>query len=360
MADNSSKSSPFKVLLIKPSSLGDILHALPSVEIIKEKHPDAVIDWMVAPQFAPLLDLHPGIRRKIIFRRKELGRFFSFFPSFLKLVSELRSEKYDLIIDMQGLLRSSFFARLAKAKEYWGFSAPREKTAAFLYSRKVKNPEDKRHAAEKNLSLVCEAMQIPFKIPSWIPPVNASAAASLGKILEKEAVHEGKTFVGVVPGARWKSKEWPPEFFASVISRIASEMPAVEFILIGSRDDSKAASEIRRLAASSAVIHDMTGKTSMSELVELVRKCRTVLTNDSGPMHIAAILNIFVFALFGPTDPEKTGPFGKLNEVFIADKGCIKCMKRYCVDGSYGCHSSIDPGMTAEHILQFLKKNGEK
>ena len=359
MPENS-KSPPFKVLLIKPSSLGDILHALPTVEIIKEKYPDAVIDWMVAPQFAPLLGLHPGIRGKIIFRRKELGRLFSFFPSFLKLVRELRAEKYDMVIDMQGLLRSSFFARLARAKEYWGFADTREKTASFLYNRKVKVPENKVHAAEKNLSLVCEAMRLPFRIPSWMPPLNESAAASLEKILAAEGIQKGKTFVGIVPGARWKSKEWPQEFFANVISRISSEMPSVEFILIGSVDDSETASGIRRLSASNAVVHDMTGKTNMSELVELVRKCRAVLSNDSGPMHIAAILNVFVFALFGSTDPEKTGPFGKLNEVFIADKGCIKCMKRYCLDGSYGCHSSIDPGMAAKRILQFLKNNGEK
>jgi len=359
MAENNGKNH-FKVLIIKPSSLGDILHALPAVEIIKGKYPDAVIDWMVAPQFAPLLDLHPGIRKKILFRRKELGRITSFLPAFLKLVSQIRSEKYDLVIDMQGLLRSSFFARIARAKEYWGFADTREKSAAFLYGRKFRIPKDKNHAAEKNLALVCEAMGLPFRIPLWVPPVNETASVKLKEILQKEGLQDGKTFLGIVPGARWKSKQWPPEFFASVISGISAEMPSVEFVLIGSSDDWEAAASILKLAAPDARIHDMTGKTSMAGLVELIRKCTAVLSNDSGPMHIAAILNVFVFALFGPTDPEKTGPFGKRNEVFIADKGCIKCMKRYCLDDSYACHASIKPEMAALHILQFLKKSGEK
>ncbi|OGV36104.1 MAG: lipopolysaccharide heptosyltransferase II [Lentisphaerae bacterium GWF2_45_14] len=360
MADNCCKSSVFKVLIIKPSSLGDILHALPVVEIIKEKYPDAVIDWMVAPQFSPLLELHPGIRRKILFRRKQLGKFFSFFPAFLELVRELRSEKYDMVIDMQGLLRSSFFARLARTKVIWGFSDTREKMASFFYNRKVKTPEDKHHAVEKNLYLVCEAMGVPFKMPAWVPPRNEAACMRLKDTFSKEGIQQGKTFVGIVPGARWKTKEWPPDFFASVVSLIAGELPYVEFIMIGSSDDSTAASEISRLAAPGAVIHDLTGKTGISELVELVRTCLVVLANDSGPMHIAAILKVFVFALFGPTDPEKTGPFGDSNEVFAADKGCIKCMRRYCVDGSYGCHSAIDPGMAAARISQILKKSGAK
>lgn len=358
--ENSGKSPSFKVLVIKPSSLGDILHALPAVEIIKEKHPDAVIDWMVAPQFATLLDLHPSIRRKILFQRKKLGKAASFLPAFLKLVRELRAERYDLVIDMQGLMRSAFFARIAKSKQYWGFAGTREKSAALSYSRKVKVPEDKMHAAEKNIFLACEAMDTAFRIPDWIPPLNEKAAGSLKALFQKEGIEEGKTFVGIVPGARWKSKQWPPEFFASVISRISAEMPSVEFILIGAPDESEAAAAIMKLADRNAVLHDLTGKTSMTELVELIRKCSAVLSNDSGPMHIAAILNVFVFALFGPTDPDKTGPFSKRSEVFLADKSCIKCMKRYCLDGTYGCHSSIDPAMAAEHIIKRLKENGEK
>ncbi len=359
MPDNSSKKI-FKVLIIKPSSLGDILHALPVVEIIKEKHPDAIIDWMVAPQFAPLLDLHPAIRKKIIFHRKEMGRARSFFPEFLKLARELRAEKYDTVIDMQGLIRSSFFARIAKAKEYWGFAKTREKTASFLYGKKFKTPPDKKHAAEKNIALACEAMGLPFKIPDWVPPVNEAAAREVRELLAKAGIQNGATILGIVPGARWKSKQWPPEFFASVISGIAKEMPQIEFVLIGSPDESPTAAAICDQAAPGSKLHDMTGKTSMAGLVELIRKCNAVLSNDSGPMHIAAILNVFVFALFGPTDPVKTGPFGKQNKVFIADKGCIKCMKRYCLDNSYACHASIKPEPLIRHIVQFLKEGGEK
>jgi len=356
----SNNQSVFRVLIIKPSSLGDVLHALPAAAVIKNKYPDAVVDWLVSPQFLPVLEFQPVIRKKILFRRKELGRFFSFLPSFIRLAREIRSEKYDVVIDMQGLHRSAFLAWLARAKVRAGFAKTREKTASLFYNRKIEIPADKVHAAEKNICLVCGALGIPFEMPSWIPPGNEAARVRLEKILKENGIQNGKRFIGVVPGARWKSKQWPPEFFASVIRGLASDCSQSEFVLLGAGDDSFAASAIMKTVGKEAVIHDLTGKTDIAELVELIRKCAAVFCNDSGPMHIAAALGVPVFALFGPTDPDKTGPYGKFNEIFIANKGCIKCMRRYCLDGSYDCHSGIDVQTVVARMVQFLKKCGEK
>lgn len=330
-----------KILIIKPSSLGDVLHAFPAVTILKNHFPNATIDWLVNPEFSKLIEFHKDVDATIEFPRKQLGNLLKFPSALMKLTKELRGKRYDMVIDMQGLLRSALVARLAKSKATYGFNKPKETIARTLYDNKIAIDDKACHAIEKNVSLVNKILSTNYAIPTDSVQQIESYSSSLAKKLAEENIAPEDYCIGIVAGARWESKKWPPEFFAEAINKASSRNSKVKFIIIGAPSDKGAAEEIIKLVPNTNTI-SFAGKTSIGELVELIRRCNVVLTNDSGPMHISAALNVKTVALFGPTDPDKTGPFGEDNTVVAADNlDCLRCLKRVCPTGSNKCHLAI-------------------
>jgi len=197
---------------------------------------------------------------------------------------------------------------------------------------------------------------MPLSTPRDELPVNTGNRDRLRLLLEAKDVMPGRKIVGVTPGGRWESKCWPPEFFASAIDIAASEIKDTLFLIMGAPDE---ADICRRLASACRVAETcvIAGETGVGELVEAIRSSSCLLCNDSGPMHIAACLGTPVCALFGPTDPGKTGPYGKIHSVFQPDLGCIKCLKRYCPQKNYQCHSSVDPEHVARKIISLSANN---
>ncbi len=348
-----------KVLIVKPSSLGDILHAFPAVDLLSENLPDVEIDWLVHPAFAPILDYRKEVKNKIIFERKKLGNLKTFFPEFIKLLKELRKNRYDLVIDMQGLFRSAIIAWLAKSPGVVGFASTRERLCSLFYRDKFQTPPELAHAVEKNISLIAAKLNATDKIAFSPLPELKKYAEPAQKILAAANISKQDICIGLVPGARWKSKQWPPEFFAKAINILSAKRPDLHFLIFGTDADAHAAEKISSMSENQEHVHSFAGKTGLGELVELMRKCEAVLATDSGPTHIAAALGKPVFALFGPTFPEKTAPYGKKHEIFQPEISCIKCFKRYCRDESYRCHSSIDAEIVAERILTRLKGKNE-
>ena len=340
-----------KILIIKPSSLGDIVHVFPAVDILLEAYPDAVIDWLVHPAFVGMVKYCRNFRRAIIFPRRELGRAATFLPYFTRLARKLRREKYDLVVDFQGLLRSALFGRMTRCRRYVGFGHPREFPARFLYRENFAAPPEFVHAVDRNCYLAGRIVNRPYRsgTPAVLPvnPVNAARAEVR---LRQAGIGGGERFLGVIPGARWESKQWPPEFFASVISRLAAGDPQLKFVLLGSPSDVAGADAVRAAATCPDRIVSLVGATRISDLVEIIRQSSGLLTNDSGPMHIAAALKVPVFAVFGPTVPEKTGPYGNIHTVWQPELPCRQCLKRYCPTGGSRCHQSIDPEQVANEI----------
>jgi ADP-heptose:LPS heptosyltransferase len=145
-----------RILVIKPSSFGDIVHLFPALGLLKRQYPDALLDFVVNPEFVSLLEFSPfPVDRTIIFERRKLGKLSTFFPALSDLLSELRREKYDLIIDFQGLFRSGLCTFFSRGKVRAGFAAPREKAAAIFYNRKIAVPLS--HAVKRNV-LLAEAL----------------------------------------------------------------------------------------------------------------------------------------------------------------------------------------------------------
>ncbi len=334
-----------RILAVKPSSLGDVLHTFPAIELLRRRYPEAELDWLIHPAFAEVLDFSPfPVSRKIFFRRKELGKLRSFLPECRVLIRELRRERYDLIIDFQGLFRSSIFAFAARGARPAGFASPREKISAIFYGKRL--PVDMElHAVERNVALV----NMLFDRQDGVP-VTALPA---GKYAPSLPVSDCDILAGVMPGARWETKCFPPEFFAEVINLVHEALPQVKFAVIGSGAEEKIADLI--VKKTGAWCFSLAGKTSIGEMMELLRRCRAVLSNDSGPVHAAAALNIPVFALFGPTRPELTGPYGASNRIYQLEIPCIKCMSRVCGNADkLACHR-IDPAIVANDMINELK-----
>ncbi len=345
------------ILVVKPSSLGDVLHAFPAVSLLAEHYPGVRIDWLVNRQLVPLVEFHPAVSEAIIFPREELGSPIKFPKSFLSLVRKLREKKYDLIVDFQGLMRSAVFAKLAKSSNVVGFAKPRERISAGLYNRRINIPSGAVHAVERNLHLVCSLLNVAYVVPDpELRTVQSARDAVLGKLVNA-GIAKDDTIIGIAPVARWRSKTWPPEFFADVVSKVHRKISDVKFVVIGSEADIEAGEKIVSGAMDCNVV-SLAGDTAIPELVELVKLFSCLLSNDSGPVHIAWAAKVPVFALFGPTSPSKTGPYGDINRVFRGE-GCSECLRRECPDGSYRCHKSIDPEKVAEAMAGCIIKGKE-
>ena len=348
-----------KILIVKPSSLGDVVHALPALEIIKEQYPYAKIDWLVNPLFADVLEFSNDIDNIVAFNRKKLGKILSFVPEFFSLLSELKRGKYDIVFDFQGLFRSAFFSRLASANVV-GFKETREKIASCFYKHKISVDIDGIHAIEKNCQMVCNYFGIDFKVPDVQLKETANFTQEIDNVFENKDISEDDNYMVIVPGARWASKVWPAEFFSEVVQEISKKHDKVKFICVGTKADDISAQKIKELSGQYAEkVYSLTGETSVGGMIEVLRRSEGVITNDSGPMHIAAVLGVPTFALFGATDPAKTGPFGNNTYAYLADVDCRKCLKRWCPkvaekSDALPCHGAIDVNHIVTDVLEAL------
>lgn len=338
------------ILIVKPSSLGDVINTFPAVNLISTLFPECTFDWLIHPAFISALDYSPSTATPIIFPRKQLASLTAFAPAFFGLVRELRGKKYDLVIDFQGLLRSALFAKFTRNNGIAGFARPKERIATFFYDRKIEVPPDIVHAVDRNLCLAASATETELVKSDFRLPKIKKYIDAVDIMFNENLIDKNSVCVGIIPGARWSTKRWPPEFFADVIKNIGPTPDNTKFLIIGDQSEVPCAEKIIHLAGHDQQIISFAGKTDIGELIEVIRRCRFVVTNDSGPMHIAAAHGLPVFALFGPTDPEKTGPYGNRHHIFQPNLDCIKCLKKTCHKPGKRCQNTIDPSEVAKKI----------
>jgi heptosyltransferase-1 len=307
---------PRKILIIKPSSLGDIVHSLPFLNTIRKRFPGAEIHWVVARGFEGLLDGHPMIDRLWIINKdawKKIGNIRGTLSELSSLFREFKMAEFDLAIDLQGLLRSGVITAATGAPVRIGFKEAREGSRLF-YTHKVEGGMG-IHAVDRYLKIAdflgCDVSEIGFPIPVFN--------------IQHSTFNIHSPYAVLVPGARWKTKTWPAENFGKL-----SALLPLETVIVGSGSDEVIADEIVVLSGGKAI--SLAGKTDLKELIEIMRKARFVVSNDSGPMHIAAALGVPVFATFGPTDPLRTGPYGKGHTIIKADVSCSPCFRKKCDD----------------------------
>lgn len=329
---------PLKILIVKPSSLGDVVHSLPFLDALSRRFPDAKIDWVIARGLEDILEGHPMIHRLWVIDKdtwKSIRNARDTIREVTLLFRQLKSQAYDVVVDLQGLLRSGLITRATGSPVRIGFREAREGSTMF-YTHRVAGGKA-IHAVDRYLKIAehlgCSLSDVCFPFP---PIENASS-----RCLHRSSFTADDTFAVLVPGARWITKRWPPEKFA----RVASLLP-IRTVVIGSRSDQKIADRIVSLSRGKAT--SFAGMTNLKELIGILKRARFVLSNDSGPMHIAAALGVPVVALFGPTDPQRTGPYGQGHVIVRAETSCAPCFRRTCAD--MACMGKIMP----EDVLEII------
>ena len=310
-----------KILILKPSSLGDVIQALPVLRLLKLHYPASEISWWIDAALAPLLAGDPDLAGVVRFERKRWARP-QHWPEMVRSIQQLRAENFDLVIDLQCLARSGAFAWLARGKFLAGLDEVREGARGF-YDLAVPRRSFLTHAVDWYLS-VLPPLGVPVhKNFIWLPERPAIAAA----VKKKWPVAQSR-WIALQPGARWMNKRWPVEHFSELVCRLGEIFPAVRFAIIGGKDD-KLLGEIIASTAPARCLN-LCGETTLLEMVEWLRHAELLVTNDTGPMHAAAALGKPLVALFGPTEPRRTGPYGQLENVLRLELPCTPCLKSTC------------------------------
>jgi lipopolysaccharide heptosyltransferase I len=323
------------ILLIKPSSLGDVVMALPALSALRRNFPQARISWLIRPEFAPLIEGHPHVDEIIPFDRKTFGNAWRS-PSALRdlvaLISRLRRSRFDVVLDLQGLFRSASLAWLSGSKQRFGLHG-REFTHWF-YTTAIPPRREWVHVVDYFLKLVATMGAADLQVEFLLPEKPAAAAAACD-LLARQAIGS-EPYAVVIPGSAQVSKCWPPERFAALVDRLASDH-GLAVAATGGKSESAMVERIRSLAKHPPA--NLAGRTSLPELVEVLRRAQLVVSNDTGPGHIAGALGRPLVMMFSWSNPLRVGPYGRPQCVVARD-----------ADNRGLASRSRDPGHSIQHI----------
>jgi len=335
-----------RLLLIKPSSLGDIVHAMPTLAALRARFPRIEVTWLVKRQWAPLVEIIRGVDRVCAVERGVRG--------WLGQVPGLRAARFDVVVDLQGLFRSGAMAWLTGCGRRIGFANARE-GSPFFYTQRVEVPTASMHAVDRYL-LAAEALgaERPTE-PRFDFVDRPEDRRAVESLLAGTGMLPASTWIAMNVSARWETKRWPPRQFADTADRL-SQARGLPIVFIGGpaeRPDSQAVISLMRRKAV-----DLTGQTPVGLLPGLLRRAAVLVTNDSGPMHIAAAVGTPVVALFGPTDPLRTGPYGREQLVLSHAVDCSPCFQRRCTRAvTLECLTGIRPEQVVHAVERHLDRS---
>ncbi|RLB34163.1 MAG: lipopolysaccharide heptosyltransferase II [Deltaproteobacteria bacterium] len=346
-------TGPREILIIKLSAIGDVVHALPFLDVLGRRFPEAHIDWIVEDAAYPIVEGHPRLRRILVSHRKHwlTARPWrrgsaGLAAEAVRFVRELRARTYDLVVDLQGLLKSGILAGICRGRRKVGMSGSREGARAFLTERPV--PVDyEQHAIERYLQV---AEYLGCRVAQWSGriPLPDGVGAAVEPLIEAES--RERPLVAVNPMARWDTKLWDPNGFVEVARRLQEEMQC-RVVFTGSGLDRRMLEDLNSRLKRPAL--NLAGRTTLKELAYLYSRCAVLLTTDTGPMHIAAAMGCPVVALFGPTAPWRTGPYGAGHRVVRVDIECAPCFKKACEHLT--CMRSITVDAVVEAVESVLE-----
>ena len=323
-----------RILVIKLSSLGDLAHALLPVHALKERT-GAEIDWVVQPEYAGLLACCPDVGRVIEFPRRH------FLKGVIPFLRALRKDRYDAIVDLQGLLKSALVARWARGERRIGPAWAREGAHRLYDAQPLRRAGPRRHAVDEMLDVV--ALVAPGEGVQSEPPLNFPEAASDGSPGPQ---------VAFAPFSRWVTKNWPSEKFAELGRRLVAEM-GCRIRIVGGRENEAQGEELARLIGERAT--NLCGRTDLVGLCSLLKNMDLLVAVDSGPLHWADALGVPLIAIFGATDPGRTGPYHQRDHVVMMEElSCRPCHARTCAREDLACLHTLDVEAVFRNALARL------
>jgi heptosyltransferase-1 len=303
-----------RLLIVRLSAMGDVIHTLPAAQALRDAFPNAMIGWLIEERWAELLCAPGAARRGPRSEQRPLVDWvhtvslagwkrslftISTVQAIARVWNDVLAAHYQVAIDLQGAIRSAVLTRWSGAPAIYGAAEPRESPASLWYTRPVITRGT--HVIEQNLSVVEAVAQRRLKVPRVQFPHDVEAERRMGQRLAEAGIGE---FAILNPGAGWGAKRWPAERYGRVARALAAD--GVQSILNCGPGEDDLAREAE--AASEGAAHAM--KCSITELIALTRRAKLFAGGDTGPLHLAAALQVPVVAIFGPTDPARNGPYG--------------------------------------------------
>ena len=323
------------ILILKLGSLGDVVHTMPLVNILRMKYPDARIGWAVEKKCFSLIENHPSVDEVIVFERE---RSIKTIISFIKFICKIRDKKYDIIIDLQGNLKGGIITFLSGCRRRMGFkrgSSRVEAISTLFTNRKIS--ENGSHIIERNIGFARELANIndtgctensqetgtndsdiSFKVQ-----VKESAKRYVDDFLKSKNVYD-KRLVIMHPGVTWETKRWPIENYAHLSNEIPKTFPGTAIMITAGPGEEELAEKCRN--GDTIIANQM----NLSQLTALLSKCELFIGSDTGPLHLAAALGKRVIGLYGPTDPARNGPYGERNFALQVEIPCSNCWRKKC------------------------------
>ncbi len=304
------------ILIIKPSALGDIVMALPALSALRRNFPDAKISWLVRPEFAGLLEGHPHLDSIIEFDRRYLGRAWckpAAMGSLFSLVRRLRRSKFDAVIDLQGLFRTASLGWLTGSKKRFGMADARE-FAPIFYNHKIPPGPDRVHVVDYYLKIV-RAVGASDTAAEFILPQSSRADESVEKLLAANNI-KANNYAVLIPGSAHDYKCWPAENFAAIADRMAADF-GFDIVAVGTAGEKVIIENLK--SAADFPVAEFAGRTSISELISLLRSARAVVTNDTGPGHIAGVLDVPLAMIYGRSNPIRIYPYKTKDSVVAVE-----------------------------------------
>lgn len=333
------------LLIVKMSSIGDVVHALPVAVALRRRYPHARITWVAEDWTAPLLHGHSAIDRVVVFPTMQWGRVGApWLRSFSHAVRSLQSESYDVSVDLQGLMKSAAVALLSRAPVRIGVHEQRE--GAHLITRGLPRAPEHLHVVED--SLRCAELLGASPTPvSFALPVQPEAVTSIARKLSELRIRMDAPLIVINPSASVTWKTWPLHHWA----RVADALSATgTVILIGAPGQQSQHAALARQAARPP--HDLTGRTTLTELVALLDRCAIHIAPDTGSAHIAAALGRPVVSLYGPTPVWRKAPYGYEDLVVHGNAQCGAGCPRFCLRGRRCLPTAPDEIIArARHVL---------
>jgi lipopolysaccharide heptosyltransferase I len=325
-----------RLLIIKLSSLGDVVHALPVASALRRRFPPLHLTWAVERQHAALVRHHPAIDDVVVLPPFAWSNAADrgWLAAVRHALQTVRAQRYDIVLDLQGLMKSSLVALASGTRFRMG--VPPQREGARFVSRAVPLPHRELHAVDRYLA-AAQFLGAPPEPVEFALPVQPEATVLITQRLATKGVATGARLIVINASTARREKTWPADQWAQVIDELAGDGTVV---LIGTAADRQHLRAITRLAHRVPV--DLVGETTLEELIALLERSTLHIAGDTGTLHIAAALGRPVVGIYGPTDPAQHGPYGQLDAALRRAERCGRTCPRICAR-RHACLRAITP-----------------